>query len=628
MKIGTINFHRSYNYGALLVTYSLITYLKKIGIEAKPIDYFPEHHTVMYPHPNEAYDKFINKYLKPFYSKDDVFDLVIYGADTIWERYKEYGYDDTYWGSGKINAKRKITYSASGTMRNFTEESDELFRKNIDNFEFVSVREDVLKSYIEKITNKKIKHTCDPTLLLSEEEYQEIMSERIIEEEYALVYNRQLGSKLFEASQTVSEKTGLYTVILKGDGCLYECSGKIIRRDIGPSEFLSLVKHSSYVLAASFHAVAFSIIFKRQFNTIMKSGSERVDSILRLLELEHRKIDHTKEIDVDEMINYKDMSLLSEYIETSRNYLLKALQRNLETYVWGAAAWGEQVIDLYKNRFNVIGFIDKEREKKEKLHSLPVIAPEQYFTICKNRYHNIIVAVKYPGEVVQLLNRFENNINIFIYDGRDRSNPFLYKVKNNEICVSEYMDKRYIEWKDYSLPYKELSREIINLFNKVYEWVSREEKETSILEIGCGSGQLANLLFEKQRTNYLGIDFSKEAIELAKKTNKKYEEKFICRDFFTYAESNILNKSTIYIALEVLEHINRDLELVRKLPTGSVIIFSVPNFKSFNHVRTYNTIYEISERYPMIEILQYEKVYANQKQDKIYHLVMGKIKDL
>ena len=95
MKVGTINFHRSHNYGALLVTYSLLTYLKKMGLPAQSIDYFPVHHTTMYPTPK---DKFINRYLRPFASVDDVYDLIIYGADTIWEYYKNYGYDSVYWG--------------------------------------------------------------------------------------------------------------------------------------------------------------------------------------------------------------------------------------------------------------------------------------------------------------------------------------------------------------------------------------------------------------------------------------------------------------------------------------------------------------------------------------------------
>ena len=88
-----------------------------------------------------------------------------------------------------------------------------------------------------------------------------------------------------------------------------------------------------------------------------------------------------------------------------------------------------------------------------------------------------------------------------------------------------------------------------------------------------------------------------------------------------------MSEETIFIALEVLEHINKDIELIGRLPGGSTIIFSVPNFKSFNRIRIYDSLQEIWERYSMIQILEYEKIYANQKQDKVYHLILGRIKD-
>lgn len=326
MKIGTVNFHRSQNYGALMVTYSLLTYLKKIGIQARAIDYFPEHHTSMYPLRNDAYDRFIDKWLYPFGNVDEEYDLIIYGADTIWEYYRGFGYDSVYWGSDQLKARKKITFSASGTMKNFSEESDALFRKYLNNFSAVSVREDILAEYLRKITSKTIVHTCDPTFLLTEDDYAEIMSKKLIVGEYAVIYNRQLGAKLFEVAETVRQKTGIQTVVLKGDGCLYSSSEKLLRTDIGPSEFLSLIKHSSYVLAASFHAVAFSVIFRKQFHTIMKSGTERVESLLRRINLEDRRIQHSREIDLDQRINYERLYSLSQYIEISKDFLIKELQ--------------------------------------------------------------------------------------------------------------------------------------------------------------------------------------------------------------------------------------------------------------------------------------------------------------
>ena len=187
------------------------------------------------------------------------------------------------------------------------------------------MREDVLAEYLKNFTSKTIIHTCDPTFLLTENDYFKVMSERLISGEYAVIYNRQLGTKLFEAAETVRQKTGLRTVVLKGDGCLYSSDGERLRADIGPSEFLSLVKYSSYVLAASFHAVAFSIIFKKQFHTIMKTGSERVESLLRKLELGDRRIQHSQEISFKENIDYARLYSLHEYVENSKKYLDRAI---------------------------------------------------------------------------------------------------------------------------------------------------------------------------------------------------------------------------------------------------------------------------------------------------------------
>ena len=121
------------------------------------------------------------------------------------------------------------------------------------------------------------------------------------------------------------QKTGLQTVVLKGDGCLYSSDEKLLRTDIGPSEFLSLIKYSSYVLAASFHAVAFSIIFQKQFNTIMKSGAERVESLLKRVGMEDRRIAHSREINLDYAVDFTGMEALQEYIADSQAYLRKAI---------------------------------------------------------------------------------------------------------------------------------------------------------------------------------------------------------------------------------------------------------------------------------------------------------------
>lgn len=322
MKIGTVNFHLSQNYGALMVAYALKTYLKRLQIDSLTVDYYPDYHKAMYPQPHKEFQDFIHEYLKPFSSPLEEYDLLIYGSDTIWERYRGYGYDDAYWGSGKLRARRKITYSASASMHNFTKESDELFQKYLPKFDAVSVREDVLQAYLQRLTNRPVLHTCDPTFLLTPQDYEGIMAKRIISEEYAVIYNRQLSRKLPEIAHTVRGKTGLPAYILNGDGNLLDQNGVVLRNDIGPREFLSMIRYASFVLAASFHAVAFSIIFQKPFYSIMKTGGERVESLLRAAGLEDRLIGHSSEIEPERAIDYNCVcSALSAYIDKSKAYL-------------------------------------------------------------------------------------------------------------------------------------------------------------------------------------------------------------------------------------------------------------------------------------------------------------------
>ncbi len=322
MKLGTVNFHRSQNYGALMVTWSLKTYLRKLGYDPLVVDYYPGYHAAMYPNPHEQFQSFIRDELAPFGTPEDEYDLLIYGADTIWEYYQGYGYDDAYWGSDKLRAGRKITYSASASMHRFSDESDALFRRYLPAFDAVSVREDVLKDYLERLTGQTVMHTCDPTFLLSPRAYEGIMADRLILKEYAVMYNRQLSRKLPEIAQTVERKTGLPVYILNGDGNLLDKDGAVLRDDIGPREFLSVMRHSSFVLAASFHAVAFSVIFRKPFYSIMKSGGERVESLLRTAGLEDRLIGHSSEIDFGKIIDYDGVyRRLDGFIKRSKDYL-------------------------------------------------------------------------------------------------------------------------------------------------------------------------------------------------------------------------------------------------------------------------------------------------------------------
>lgn len=298
------------------------------------------------------------------------------------------------------------------------------------------------------------------------------------------------------------------------------------------------------------------------------------------------------------------------------------IEKSKTTYIWGAAEYGEYALEYCKDSFNIVGFIDKRADLEfAEFCSKPVISPAQL--LCEEKdVVDIIIAVKYPAEVIELLSHSMHGNHIYIFDGRSRENPLLYRVKNGEICVPEYMDKRFCEWKEYSEHYSNLNPFILKMYHTAMKWISKYEKNVEIYEIGCGSGQFANMLLDNGYVKYVGIDFSSRAIELAKKANFRYGEgKFMCEDAFSYLQSYKEKENTLFVMFEVLEHINKDVELLNMLPSGTNIIFSVPNFKSFNHIRTFDDLASIQNRYEMLDILEYLALPANIKADKTYHLV-------
>ncbi|PKM50829.1 MAG: hypothetical protein CVV02_10065 [Firmicutes bacterium HGW-Firmicutes-7] len=144
-----------------------------------------------------------------------------------------------------------------------------------------------------------------------------------------------------------------------------------------------------------------------------------------------------------------------------------------------------------------------------------------------------------------------------------------------------------------------------------------------IIDIGCGPGQFANLLFDFGIINYKGIDYSAEAIKLAKLRNDKYNERFYLDNAYT---SNIYEEEYNIVTLfEVLEHVEEDITLLNKIKKDSIVLFSVPNYLSRGHVRCFHSKEEIYERYK--QTVEINEIYESQLNEvnKLYLAVSVKL---
>ncbi|TKJ40883.1 hypothetical protein CEE36_09065 [candidate division TA06 bacterium B3_TA06] len=158
-----------------------------------------------------------------------------------------------------------------------------------------------------------------------------------------------------------------------------------------------------------------------------------------------------------------------------------------------------------------------------------------------------------------------------------------------ELKTSSYYDNIYLTSEEYRLPYKD-SRYYV-LWTQILQFIKRID-EPKILEIGCGTGQFANYLYDEGYRDYHGFDFSPQAIKMAKDVVNLH---------FTVGDATNPNcyncDYNVIVALEVLEHVADDLAVIKNIREGTPIVFSLPTLDDPAHVRRFKTRSQIIRRY-------------------------------
>ena len=131
------------------------------------------------------------------------------------------------------------------------------------------------------------------------------------------------------------------------------------------------------------------------------------------------------------------------------------------------------------------------------------------------------------------------------------------------------------------------------LFQRIVNEIQKRNVR-SVLEVGCGSGRLAQLLLTRTNVSYHGFDFSASGVKSAIERTGK-DSMFFVGDALS-ANSYNFNYDGI-ACTEVLEHIERDLDVMNLWRAGTQCICSVPNFDDPTHVRHFLNEGEVNERY-------------------------------
>lgn len=357
MRIGIITFHRAINYGAALQCWALQKYLEKTGNTCCVIDYRCENvertykilnlkeylrrnglkskmgyllsrlrhwHNMLLR--NNAFKKFQeSSFNLSETSNIRNIDAIIAGSDQIWNPQLTGGVDDVYILKNDLfDSVRKIAYAVSGEDQCFTERDINIIKGVLGEFYAVSFREESLARLFGQRYNDY--EVCiDPTMLLKASDYEEIVSDRMINGQYLFLYQVVPSQDAVLFAKRVARERGLQFVFLNSKFDFFTAE-KNIKEVVGPREFLSLIKYASLVITTSFHGLAFSIIYKRQFCYFKSGKTSRQENLLKQLSLEYRIV-NKKGLCSKDVIDYDNINV-ETISERSKLFIDKCLKEN------------------------------------------------------------------------------------------------------------------------------------------------------------------------------------------------------------------------------------------------------------------------------------------------------------
>lgn len=354
MKVGIITFHRAINYGAVLQCWALQKFIRNIGHKSYVLDYRCSYlenqyktfdlqalkcgglkHSIAYilsrirhfhniSRRNKAFWSFQEKHLSLLnIDKVKYLDAIIAGSDQIWNPKLTGGLDDFYLLQNEaFDDVKKIAYAVSGEVKCFERRDIDGIKSILGSFQAISFREKALSNLFFDEKSNEIPICVDPTMLLTESDYAEIEANRLIGDKYLFLYQVVPSKEAVVYAKKLAKSKGLRFIYLNSKFDFFSSENNV-GHDVGPSEFLSLIKYASFVVTTSFHGLVFSIIYKRQFAFFKRGKTERQENLLKMFSLEDRMVSGGKTL--KEQIDYNAINMES-INENSKLYLLNNLR--------------------------------------------------------------------------------------------------------------------------------------------------------------------------------------------------------------------------------------------------------------------------------------------------------------
>ena len=213
-------------------------------------------------------------------------------------------------------------------------------KKYLSRIEHISVREDSGAEIVKRESGRDATVVCDPTMMLTAEEWMHIQNEKpFAEGKYILMYLMGDNPEQREFVKKLSKVTGCRIIGLLHGATYISYDEDVVDEkpyNVGPSEFVNLIRNAQYVCTDSFHCCVFSILNSTKFFAFRRwpdgskfSANDRLYTLLKFTGLERRMLDGTEDVEkcAADQIDFSDvLEKVAQRRKESMDYLVNALK--------------------------------------------------------------------------------------------------------------------------------------------------------------------------------------------------------------------------------------------------------------------------------------------------------------
>ena len=342
-----VTLHKAKNYGAVLQAYALRTFLDISGYEAGVFDaqqisapvkktfrnmliqgllkFEKLKYRSAFERRDGKFERFVDSYLHV--NKERNARVFLSGSDQVWNPIV---FNPDYYLEFVTEPSVKASYAASIGVSKLNPSYYHTYREKLKGFHSISVRERSAAEELKKALGQQtqIRVDLDPVFLLTKEQWTTMADKSLttVSGGYILLYILHVPSNLNELCRWLKRELNLKLVLIDSTGLLRkQVKSDEVLSDIGPLEFLSLIKGADAVITTSFHGTAFSIIFEKEFYSIVNSSfASRVNNILQQFELSAVS-DNQREFTRHRPSFEKSMEIMEAQRRSSADYFTKLI---------------------------------------------------------------------------------------------------------------------------------------------------------------------------------------------------------------------------------------------------------------------------------------------------------------